>query len=92
MIPLCKYCESLFAEMYSSNAEARAIQQDLQARIVSGKGIDENARKWYRIASKRCTSAAVNVSEHLAAHRFLPRRRQPTIKYRVSIRTDTEPT
>ena len=73
MIPLCKYCKSLFAEMYSSNAEARAIQQDLQARIVSGEGIDENARKWYRLALKRCTSAAANVSEHLAAHRFLPR-------------------
>jgi hypothetical protein len=73
MIPLCKYCGSLFAEMNSSNAEARAIQQDLQARIVSGEGIDENSRKWYRLALERCTSAAANVSEHLAAHRFLPR-------------------
>jgi hypothetical protein len=25
--------------MYSCNAEARAIQQDLQARIVSGEGL-----------------------------------------------------
>jgi hypothetical protein len=37
MIPFCKFCESLFAEMHSCNAEARAIQQDLQARIVPGK-------------------------------------------------------
>jgi hypothetical protein len=73
MIPLCKYCKSLFAEMYSCNAEARAIQQDLQARIVSGEGIDENARKWYLLALKRCTSAAANVSEHSAAHRFWPK-------------------
>jgi hypothetical protein len=73
MIPLCKYCKSLFAEMYSRNAQARAIQQDLQARIVSGEGIDENARKWYRLALERCTSAAANVSEHSAAHRFWPK-------------------
>lgn len=35
MIPLCKFCESLFVQMHSCNAEARAIQQDLEARRVS---------------------------------------------------------
>ena len=55
------------------------MQQDLEARRVSGEGIDENSRKRYRLALNRCTCAAANLSEHLAAHRFLPRR-SPTIK------------
>jgi hypothetical protein len=72
MIPACNYCSALLAEMYSSNVEAQAIQQDLKARIVSGVGINQNSSKWYRLALDHWTNAAADLSEHLTTHRLLP--------------------
>ena len=72
MIPACNYCAVLLAELYSSNIEARAIQQDLKARIVSGVGINQNSSEWYQLGSARWTNAAADLSEHVATHRLLP--------------------
>jgi hypothetical protein len=72
MIPACSYCAALLAEMYSSNVEARTIQQDLEARIVSGVGINQRSGEWYQLASDRWTDAAADLSEHLVTHRYLP--------------------
>ena len=69
MIPACNYCAVLLAELYSPNIEARAIQQDLKIRTVSGVGINHNSSEWYRLVSVRWTNAAANLSEHLATHR-----------------------
>jgi hypothetical protein len=69
MILACNYCATLLAEMHSCNVEARAIQQDLKIRTVSGVGINHNSSEWYRLVSVRWTNAAANLSEHLATHR-----------------------
>jgi hypothetical protein len=58
--------------MHSCNAEARAIQQDLKMRTVSGVGINHNFSEWYQLTSDRWTNAAADLSEHLATHRWLP--------------------
>jgi hypothetical protein len=72
MILACYYCATLLAEMHSCNAEARAIQQDLKMRTVSGGGINHNFSEWYQLASDRWTNAAADLSEHLVTHRWVP--------------------
>jgi hypothetical protein len=54
--------------MRCSISEARAIQQDVQARVATGVEINQNSFAWHQNAVNRWHDTATEFSGHLPTH------------------------